>query len=337
MGASDRGPSVTWRSIGAARGLLAILAFGLAFRLIIAYVLLPGSGFGVGPRLVHRLGGATSRPTACSGFYGRVSFIDYTPGYLYVLWLLGIVGGWLGGLGDLIKLPAILADVVVAYLVHQLVVELGGSRRAALLGALLFVVNPVTWFDSAVWAQVDSFGLIFLLLGLRELWRDHPERAAILATVAAVIKPQLGILIPILVAVLLKRYLLDLASARSSGAAAVDPKPAASGLSGRIGRGPVRLVTSRAGWPWSRRPLLCGAVRPVDRRPACPGRQDGRRLPVHHGQRLQPVGPDRAGRQRPGGIRDLAAGHRQPDDDRAPRSRSWASRPCTSGRSCSWP
>jgi len=47
MGASDRGPSVTWRSFGAARGLLAILALGLAFRLIIAYVLLPGSGFGV--------------------------------------------------------------------------------------------------------------------------------------------------------------------------------------------------------------------------------------------------------------------------------------------------
>jgi len=208
MGASDRGPSVTWRSFGAARGLLAILAFGLAFRLIIAYVLLPGSGFGVDR--ASFIGWANDLAAhGPNGFYSRASFIDYTPGYLYVLWLLGVVGGWLGGLGDLIKLPAILADVAVGYLVHQLVVELGGSRRAALLGALLFVVNPVTWFDSAVWAQVDSFGLIFLLLGLRELWRDHPERAAILATIAAVIKPQLGILVPILVAVLIKRHLID--------------------------------------------------------------------------------------------------------------------------------
>ncbi len=222
MGASDRGPSVTQRSLGAARGLLAILLVGLAFRLIIAYVLLPGSGFGV-DRASFIAWANDLAAHGPGGFYGRVSFIDYTPGYLYVLWLLGIVGSWLGGLGDLIKLPAILADVAVGYLVHQLVVELGGSRRAALLGALLFVVNPVTWFDSAVWAQVDSFGLVFLLLALRELWRDHPERAAILATIAAVIKPQLGILVPILVAVLIKRHLVD-PLRRGSGA---EPGPEA--------------------------------------------------------------------------------------------------------------
>jgi hypothetical protein len=232
MGASDRGPSVTWRSLGAARGLLAILIIGLAFRLIIAYVLLPGSGFGADRQsfIAWASDLAASGP---GGFYGRVSFIDYTPGYLYVLWLIGILGNALGGIGDLIKLPAILADVAVAYLVHQLVVELGGSRRAALLGALLFVVNPVTWFDSSVWAQVDSFGLIFLLLGLRELWRNHPERAAILATVAAVIKPQLGILVPILVAVLVKRHLIDPFRAADRDAPA-----------GRLGGGPIRIITS---------------------------------------------------------------------------------------------
>jgi predicted membrane-bound dolichyl-phosphate-mannose-protein mannosyltransferase len=239
MGASDRGPSVTWRPFGAARGLLAILAVGLAFRLIIAYVLLPGSGFGVDR--ASFIGWANDLAAhGPSGFYSRVSFIDYTPGYLYVLWLLGVVGNWLGGLGDLIKLPAILADVAVGYLVHQLVVELGGSRRAALLGAILFVVNPVTWFDSAVWAQVDSFGLIFLLLGLRELWRDHPETAAILATIAAVIKPQLGILVPILVAVLLKRHLIDPLRRRSGTDQQIEPEV----RSGRLGRGPIRLVTS---------------------------------------------------------------------------------------------
>ena len=258
MGASDRGPSVTWRSFGAAGGLLAILGVGLAFRLIIAYVLLPGSGFGTDR--ASFIGWAEDLAAhGLYGFYGRVSFIDYTPGYLYVLWLLGIVGNALGGLGDLIKLPAILSDIVVAYLVHQLVLELGGSRRAALIGALIFVVNPVTWFDSAVWAQVDSFGLIFVLLGLRELWRDHPESAAILATIAAVIKPQLGILIPILVAVLIRRYLIDWWQARQAGPTAAagtvgdatEPRPAGpassatgGGLFGRLGRGPARIVTA---------------------------------------------------------------------------------------------
>ena len=54
------------------------------------------------------------------------------------------------------------------------------------------MLNPISWFDSVVWGQVDSFGVVFLMLGLRELWRDRPERAAIYTVIAAIIKPQLG-------------------------------------------------------------------------------------------------------------------------------------------------
>ena len=42
---------------------------------------------------------------------------------------------------------------------------------------------------------------MFVLLALRELWRDNPERSAIYAVIAAVIKPQLGILIPLVAVV----------------------------------------------------------------------------------------------------------------------------------------
>ena len=72
--------------------------------------------------------------------------------------------------------------------------ELGGRERLALLGAAVVVVNPVFWFDNVVWGQVDSVGVVFLLLGLRSLWRDQPERAAIFTVIAALVKPQLGIL-----------------------------------------------------------------------------------------------------------------------------------------------
>ena len=85
------------------------------------------------------------------------------------------------------------------------------ARRAATgwrsSGRRSSVLNPITWFDSVVWGQVDSFGVVFLLLGLRELWRDRPERAAIWAVVAAVIKPQLGILIPLVAVVTIRRAL----------------------------------------------------------------------------------------------------------------------------------
>ena len=148
-------------------------------RLIIAY-LLPGSGFGV-DLVSFRAWADDLAQNGPFGFYSRPYFHDYTPGYLYVLWLTGIVGLSLANAGilavgpwtetDLLKVPPILADLGIAWLVFSMARELGVSRRVARLGALLVVVNPVTWFDSVVWGQVDSFGVVFVLLAVRELWQ----------------------------------------------------------------------------------------------------------------------------------------------------------------------
>ena len=167
--------------------------------------------------------------------------------------MIGVVGQALGGIGDLIKLPAILADVVLAWLVHSFVLELGGSRRAALIGAILVLVNPVIWFDSAIWGQVDSFGVIFLLLGLRDLWRGRPERASFFAVLAAIVKPQLGILVPLIAIVLLRRHFYDWLNP-PAGPSEADQDPTAESLPGphgepwldRLGQGPIRLLTSAA-------------------------------------------------------------------------------------------
>ena len=91
-----------------------------------------------------------------------------------MLWLVGIIGNAVGGIGDLIKIPPILADLAIGWLVWSMVRELGGRDRLALAAAAVAVLNPICWFDSVVWGQVDSFGVVFLLLGLRELWRDQP-------------------------------------------------------------------------------------------------------------------------------------------------------------------
>jgi C-terminal four TMM region of protein-O-mannosyltransferase/Dolichyl-phosphate-mannose-protein mannosyltransferase len=207
----------------AASAILILLALGLALRLIIAYIL-PGSGFGVDLQ-DFRFWASNLADQGPFGFYTRDFLHDYTPGYLYVLWLVGLVERVLPGL-DLIKVPAMLADLVVAWLIWSMTLELGASRRSALFGAALYLFVPVTWFDSVVWGQVDSFGLVFVLLGLRELWRDRPERAVAYAVMAAIVKPQLGILAFIAAAVLLRRYLVD--------------APSWSDLR----RGPARLVSS---------------------------------------------------------------------------------------------
>ena len=89
------------------------------------------------------------------------------------------------------------------------------------------MLNPISWFDSVVWGQVDSFGVVFLLLGLRELWRDRPERAAIFTVIAAMIKPQLGILVPLVAVVTIRRALWPV-DAATSPAIADRPAPDSS-------------------------------------------------------------------------------------------------------------
>jgi hypothetical protein len=230
----------------AAGGVLVLLGLGLAFRLIIAY-LLPNSGFGVDIQAFRYWAEDLARE-GLGGFYDRPFFHDYTPGYLYVLWVVGKVGQLLGalgtqagsGVGDLIKIPAILADVGLGWVVWSMAQELGASKRLAWIGAFLVIVNPVSWIDSALWGQVDSVGTLVMLLALRELWRDRAERSAVLAMLAALIKPQLGILIPIVAVVVIRRALWP------DGAFGGDPPPNESWKTRweRATRGPLRILTT---------------------------------------------------------------------------------------------
>ena len=248
-GGTERGTRPPQRSTGipgAVGAIALVLALGLALRFIIAYVLLPGSGFGTD--IISFQGWAGRLATEGPGTLYESGFIDYTPGYMYVLWLIGSVAPWLGGIGDLIKLPPILADAAIGYLAWSMARELGARQSVALLAALFFVLNPVSWFDSAVWGQVDSFGVVFLLLGLRELWRDHPERAAIFAMIAAVIKPQLGILVPLVAIITIRRALWPAGGYGDD--AAPDPIEPRPGPLGRFlvweretGR-PIRILTT---------------------------------------------------------------------------------------------
>ena len=229
-----------------------------------------------------------------------------------MLWVLGLVGQAIGGVGvALIKVPAILADLAIGWLVWSMVLELGGRRKVALIAAFVAVVNPISWFDSVVWGQVDSVGVVFLLLGLRELWRDHPERSAIYAVVAALIKPQLGILIPILALVTIRRALWPVAEAddasRRCGRSATGPPD--DGWLARVRAWerrtdhPIRILTTGL-VALATTILLCYPFGlsvlefKLDRavllvRPAVADLRHGLGLSVPDGQRVQPVGARR--------------------------------------------
>ena len=166
-GAPARDGSAGSASLRSAVGAIGVmLAVGLAFRLIMAYLYPPLAGSGFDNDLASFRGWADDLATnGPAGFYTRPGFHDYTPGYLYALWAVGVVGKAIGGIGDLIKLPAIVSDVALAFVVFLMLRDLGVRESRARIGALIVLINPITWFDSVVWGQVDSVGVVFMLLG----------------------------------------------------------------------------------------------------------------------------------------------------------------------------
>ena len=148
-------------------------------------------------------------------FYSTASFCDYTPGYLYVLGLNGLIVKALGGsavlntvypLAALIyKLIPCLCDVGMAYLLYRFALQYGFSGKQAALWGLLFACNPAMILNSAAWCQMDSV-LCFLLMLVA--WLAIQRRWRVLMPVyllSALIKPQALMLGPLgLLAIVLR-------------------------------------------------------------------------------------------------------------------------------------
>ena len=235
--------------VDAVTALIALLAVALLLRVFVAGVELPLSGFRIDVNDFAAWAGQIAR-FGPAEFYARCGFCDYPPGYMYVLWFAGLFGAFLppGAVTTLpvvlVKIPGMLADIGVGWLLFVICRRWGGELlgRAAdarrelsgetlgLIAAAIYLFNPGTLFNSAVWGQVDSVGALVLLVTLYLLARGRTEAAAVAAVVAMLVKFQFAFLVPIVVAVGIKRHLVG----RST-----DPE-----LDGRPE--PIRVLTSLA-------------------------------------------------------------------------------------------
>jgi hypothetical protein len=227
-----------------------LLLGAFVVRIVIAYVLFPSSGF-QSDIDSYASWALTLGQHGPSGFYANAGFSDYPPAYLYLLWPIGLLANSssdaFAAASGLVKLPPMLLDLAVGYVIYRLV--LGWSwpgRRAetmALVAAALYLFNPVSFYDSALWGQTDAAGALILLLGVAALVRGNSEGAAALAATAAVVKPQFGVvLIPLVAFMLVKRHLAR------PGSGPHHPPWGPDAIAGWLERhhGPVRLLTSLA-------------------------------------------------------------------------------------------
>ena len=231
--------------------LLAVIGAGAALRLVLAYLVFPGQGLSSDLGLFEEWASTLAR-VGPGSFYAASPSANYPPAYLYVLWLIGAVGAPLGSvLGTssshavllLLKVPAMAADIGIAVLLYRAAGRWFGGR-AGLLAAALYLFVPVTWYDSALWGQVDAVGTLVMLAAVLLLIDGWSEPAVALAAFSVLVKPQDAIVLVVVIPVLVRRHLLR---AGSGPVPVLGPRLAA--LDRRLGgmlleQGPVRLGTS---------------------------------------------------------------------------------------------
>src|SRR6266511_590545 len=201
--------SLAW-SVDTPGGVLGMFVVALLVRALLA----PHFGF-YGDLRLFRMWAERLADVGPHKFYIRGQFADYPPGYLYILWLMGKLSAAPGYL--LLKLPAIFADLALAWLAGTLAARIAPASlkerwpvRTLVAASVLF--NPAVIALSAVWGQVDAVpaafvlgSLVLLFTGPRALSRELAAFA--LFALAIAMKPQSGFVLPVMLYALYRRYL----------------------------------------------------------------------------------------------------------------------------------
>lgn len=132
-------------------------------------------------------------------FYNDNYFSDYTPGYLYILAVLGYLKNHLN-LTDsffyyLLKIPAIFSEIMIGALAFDQLRK-HFTIKIAFLGAGLIWFNLGLIFNSAIWGQIDAVLTLFMLISVYFLKQQKIILAALFLSLSLLIKPQAIILIP---------------------------------------------------------------------------------------------------------------------------------------------
>jgi Gpi18-like mannosyltransferase len=133
--------------------------------------------------------------------YQEGYFLDYPPGYLYALWVAGLVAQAVGASGDfyriIIESPAIVADFALAILMYAFV-RRGSKPAMAFIAMLMVALNPPLLFDTVVWGQSDSVLTFVTLLSIAAILSEQYEISWGLAAIAVLVKPQGLMMLPVL-------------------------------------------------------------------------------------------------------------------------------------------
>ncbi|MBU0572839.1 hypothetical protein KKH23_02120 [Patescibacteria group bacterium] len=108
------------------------------------------------------------------------------------------------GYQALLQLPAILADLGIAYLIYWMFKK-KKKVKLGIFGATLFLFNPIIWYNSAVWGQTDAIINFFALLAFVLLLEKKLMWAVLALLMSFYIKASLLIFAPVFAIIALRQ------------------------------------------------------------------------------------------------------------------------------------
>jgi Gpi18-like mannosyltransferase len=113
---------------------------------------------------------------------------------------------WEGkGMDLTVKLPGIIADLLIGYLIYKFLKERNNKHAILLTGVWLF--NPVTWYNSSIWGQTDPVVNLLGLASVIFLFKKDLVKSLVFLTLSILFKGSLAIFIPIIFAyAIFQRY-----------------------------------------------------------------------------------------------------------------------------------
>lgn len=136
-----------------------------------------------------------------ANFYASDTFTDYPPGYMYVLWVIGAIRHFIPSLASstiLVKMPAILCDLVTAGLVYK-IAHKHFDEKGAIFFTSCYLFNPVVLIDSAMWGQVDAVFTLFVTLMCYFIAEKKLKISYFVFAIGILMKPQTLVLTPVLI------------------------------------------------------------------------------------------------------------------------------------------
>ena len=141
-------------------------------------------------------------------FYLSDSFTDYPPGYMYILYVVGFLRSIMDGGALLVKLPAILVDIILGVFVYLTASKRYSQKTALLLSAFL-QFSPVLILNSSLWGQVDIIYTSLLAVFIWLVTKKMLIPSYFVFALAFFVKPQALIYTPILILAIVEYILKD--------------------------------------------------------------------------------------------------------------------------------